>query len=172
MYYSYKNNLFSILFYQIPYPIDKIVKVDRHIPVPINHYYHVDCPYEVIKYIEKPYIVKVERKVPVEIVKKVPVPQPVIQFESVIAKPQHINVDELEHTHHKHHHLHHHYHHHRKQKRHNPNPLIEIESLHISQAKPIHIYGNQPQSSHHTHHTHHQLSHYRRKRPENHNDQD
>lgn len=164
---SYKNTLFFILFVQIPYPIDKIVKVDRHIPVPVNHYYHVDCPYEVIKYIKKPYIVKVERKVPVEIIKKIPVPQPVIHYESVIAQPQHISADELEHSHH---HLHHHYHqhHHRKHKRHNPHPFIEFESLQITRTKPIHIFGNQP---HHSHHTHHQLSHYRRKRPDNHIDQ-
>lgn len=154
------------------------MKVDRHIPFPVNRYYHVDCPYEVIKYIKKPYIVKVERKVPVEVIRKIPVPQPVIQFESVIAPPQHINADELEHSHHQHHqhhkhhkHLHHHYHHHHhKYKRHNPHPFIEIEALHITRAKPIHIFGNQPQHSHHTHHQ--QKLHYRRKRPDNHIDQD
>lgn len=125
------------------------MKVDRHIPVPVNRYYHVECPYEVIKYIKKPYIVKVERKVPVEIVKKIPVPQPIISVDSILAEPEHIHADELDHSHHRHHHKHHHHH---------SQSFIEYESLQISQAEPIHIYGNQ-----HSARTHH-LHHYRRKR--------
>lgn len=105
---------------------------------------------------------KVERKVPVEFIKKIPVPQPVIQIESVIAQPQHIHADELEHSNRHHHH---HHHQHRKHKRHNPHPLIEIESLHFARAKPIHIFGNQPQHYHYAHQLS-QLSHFRRKRPE------
>lgn len=101
---------------------------------------------------------KVERKVPVEYVRKIPVPQPVIQIESVIAEPQHIHADELEHSHHHHHHHHHKHTSHRKHKRHNPHPFIQIESLHIARNKPIHHFGNQPQHPY-------KLSHFRRKRP-------
>lgn len=54
----------------MPYPVDKFVKVDRHVPVPINRYYKVDRPYEVVRYVQKPYIVKVQRKVHVPIVAK------------------------------------------------------------------------------------------------------
>lgn len=113
------------------------MKINRHIPVPINHYYHVERPYEVIKYIKKPYIVKVERKVPVEVIKKIPVPQPILKIESVIAEPQHIHADQLGHSH--------------------GSQLLVHRKLHKRHQYPssIHIFGKQPK---------HSIHYFRRKR--------
>lgn len=71
-------------------PVDKYVKVDRHIPVPVTRYYRVDRPYEVIKHIPQPYFVKIPKRIEVPIITKVPVPQPIIEIEPVIPEPQYI----------------------------------------------------------------------------------
>lgn len=100
--------------------------VDRPIPVPVTRYYRVDRPYEIIKYVKKPYIVKVDRKVPVEVIKKIPVPQPVLKVESIIAEPQHIHLNE-HHDHHDNHHDHHHEHHdHYSHHSHQSSPSLNI----------------------------------------------
>lgn len=77
--------------------MDKYVKVDRHVPYYVDRHYKVDRPYEVVKYIQKPYIVKVERKVHVPIITKVPIPQPQIQIETIVAEPQHVHAHEAQH---------------------------------------------------------------------------
>lgn len=61
-------------------PVDRVIPVDR--------------PYEIIKYIPQPYIVKVQRPVHVPIVKHIPVPQPIVRVQPIVekdvyAEPQH-----------------------------------------------------------------------------------
>ena len=46
-----------------------------------------------VKYVQKPYIVKVERKVPIQIVQKVAVPQPIVHVEPIVAEPQHVHAN-------------------------------------------------------------------------------
>lgn len=53
----------------------------------------VDRPYEVIKYVQEPYYVKVQRPVHYEVIKKIEVPQPIVQVEPVLPEPQHIRVE-------------------------------------------------------------------------------
>lgn len=77
----------------VPYPVDKYVKVDRQIPYPVDKYVKVDRPYEVIKYVQEPYYVKVQRPVHVEIIKKIEVPQPIVQVEPILPEPQHIRIE-------------------------------------------------------------------------------
>lgn len=74
----------------VPYPVDRYVKVDRHIAVPVDRYVRVDRPYEVIKYVQEPYIVRVERPYHVIHETKVSVPKPEIEIEPVVEEPQHI----------------------------------------------------------------------------------
>lgn len=62
-------------------------------PYTVDRPYKVDRPYEVVKYVQKPYIVKVERKVPVQIIQKVPVPQPIVHIEPIVAEPQHVHAN-------------------------------------------------------------------------------
>lgn len=77
----------------VPYPVDKYVKVDRQIPYPVDKFVKVDRPYEVIKYVQEPYYVKVQRPVHVEIIKKIEVPQPIVQVEPILPEPQHIRIE-------------------------------------------------------------------------------
>ncbi|XP_055300588.1 uncharacterized protein LOC129567560 [Sitodiplosis mosellana] len=80
---------------EVPYPVDKYVKVDRHISVPVDRYIRVDRPYEVIKYVQEPYIVRVERPYHLPIETKVSVPKPIVEVEPILSEPQHI-VKEVE----------------------------------------------------------------------------
>lgn len=64
--------------------------------MPVDRFIRVDRPYEVIKYIQEPYIVRVERPYHVAIETKIPVPKPIVQVEPVIPEPQHI-VKEVHH---------------------------------------------------------------------------
>lgn len=116
--------------------MNKFVTIDRPIPVPVTRYYKVNRPYEIIKYVKKPYIVKVDREVPVEVIKKIPVPQPVLKVESVEAEPQHIHVNELngDYYGHDNHHNHHQNHH-------------DIQHSH---------HSHHPYQSNHPHHADHQ----------------
>lgn len=58
--------------------------MNRAVPVPVDRVIRVDRPFEVIKYIPKPYIVKVERSRPVTILKRIPLPQAHVQVEPII----------------------------------------------------------------------------------------
>lgn len=71
--------------------MDKYVKVDRHIPVTVDRYVKVDRPYEVIKYVQEPFIVRVPKPFHVPIETKVSVPHPIVEIEPVIPAPQHIH---------------------------------------------------------------------------------
>lgn len=66
------------------------MKVDRHIPVHVDRYVKVDRPYEVIKYVDEPFLVKVEKQYHVPIETKVSVPQPIVEIEPIIPEPEHI----------------------------------------------------------------------------------
>lgn len=66
------------------------MKVDREVQVPVPRYVRVDRPYEVVKYIQKPYIVNVPRLVHVPFVTRVHVPHPVVQVEPVLPEPTRI----------------------------------------------------------------------------------
>lgn len=110
------------------------MKVDRHIPVTVNRYYRVNRPVEVIKYVEKPYFVKVNRKVPVEVVKKIPVPQPVVKIEHEFAKPQHITADQLDDLHDEHYHDHEHHNHQSNHSYRHRKPSNKYHHSHLSHS--------------------------------------
>lgn len=84
----------------MPYKVNKYVKVDRQVPVPVNRYVKVDRPYEVIKYVQKPYIVKVEKKIHVPVISKVAIPQPIVEVEPVVAEPIKIHAHAQSHQQH------------------------------------------------------------------------
>lgn len=67
------------------------MKVDRHIPVTVDKFVKVDRPYEVIKYVQEPYIVKVPKLFHVPIETKVAVPHPIVEIEPEVPEPQHIH---------------------------------------------------------------------------------
>lgn len=67
------------------------MKVDRHIPVTVDRYVKVDRPYQVIKYVQEPFIVKVPKPFHYPVETKVSVPQPIVEVEPVIPEPQHIH---------------------------------------------------------------------------------
>ncbi|XP_055295217.1 uncharacterized protein LOC129564988 [Sitodiplosis mosellana] len=85
---------------EVPYPVNKYVKIDRPVPYYVDRPYKVDRPYEVVKYIEKPYIVKVERKVHVPVISKVAVPHPIVQIEPIVAQPKLVHAHEYNANHH------------------------------------------------------------------------
>lgn len=69
------------------------MKVDRQVPYPVDKFVKVDRPYEVIKYVQEPYYVKVQRPVHVPVIHKVNVPQPIVQVEPILPEPQHIHIE-------------------------------------------------------------------------------
>lgn len=58
--------------------------------VPVPRYVQVDRPYEVIKYIQKPYIVNVPKLVHVPFITQVRVPHPIVEVEPVLTEPTRI----------------------------------------------------------------------------------
>lgn len=69
---------------QVPFIVDRHVHINRNVIFPVDPVIRIDRPFEVVKYVPKPYVVKVERPRAVKILKRISLPQAYVQVKPII----------------------------------------------------------------------------------------